>query len=147
MFQASTEDGFVYCLDARSDKPVFTLRAHDEEVSGQQKCIFMPVRVGKRKEDLSSSEIIRGHNKTMFSPGLELSSQIKGCLVTASADKHVKIWDVLNNKPTLVHSRDMKMVRIRRRLTPELCPCQILLFMVVFLHLPIGCFVLCRVQP
>lgn len=102
-FQASTEDGFIYCLDARSDKPVFTLRAHDEEVSGM--CLCMSV--------FKTLSLVPSKNHIWYcniSAGLDLSSQIKGCLVTASADRHVKIWDIMGNKPNLVHSRDMKMV-------------------------------------
>lgn len=41
--------------------------------------------------------------------GLSLSSMIPGLLVTTSADKHFKVWDVKDNKPSLVLSRNLQM--------------------------------------
>ena len=42
--------------------------------------------------------------------GLSLSSEITSMLVTTSTDETVKVWDIANDKPSLVHSRNLKIV-------------------------------------
>lgn len=44
---------------------------------------------------------------------VSFSPMVPGLMATASADGHVKIWDVLEGKPALVGSRDMAIVCFR----------------------------------
>ena len=43
---------------------------------------------------------------------MALSTQVPGCLLTASSDKIVKVWDFKEGKPSFVMSRDVKMVSV-----------------------------------
>lgn len=73
-FYVSTEEGYVYGFDARSEGAMFTLSAHTQAVTG-----------------------------------MALSMHCPGCLVTASADKMLKVWDVQDNKPAFVFETDAKL--------------------------------------
>ncbi len=76
-FFASCDTGHVYCVDVRTQNPVFTLHAHSQAATG-----------------------------------LCVSSHIPGCLITSSADKTLKIWDVKNHKPSLVQEKDLHVEQI-----------------------------------
>merc|ERR1719414_2809504 len=41
--------------------------------------------------------------------GMSLSTQCPDCLITASSDKTVKVWDITENNPTFVLERDPKL--------------------------------------
>lgn len=73
-FFASTDSGRVYYLDSRTDKPLYTLSAHNKAVTG-----------------------------------LALSSSVKGLLSTISTDQTLKVWDILDNKPSLILEKDLKL--------------------------------------
>ncbi|XP_037581814.1 periodic tryptophan protein 1 homolog [Dermacentor silvarum] len=70
-FYVSTDSGFVYGFDARTDQAVFTLSAHSKGVTG-----------------------------------MALSAYCPGCLVTASEDKTLKVWDVLDHKPVFLFEKE-----------------------------------------
>ncbi|KAK7107363.1 hypothetical protein V1264_015302 [Littorina saxatilis] len=76
-FLTCTDQGMVYCMDVRQDKPVFTLAAHNKSVTG-----------------------------------VSLSSQIPGLLVTTAEDKTMKVWDIQDNKPSLIFSRNLQINEI-----------------------------------
>ncbi|GAB1600922.1 periodic tryptophan protein 1 homolog [Argonauta hians] len=76
-FYASTDKGNVYYVDVRYDKPVYTIAAHTDAVSG-----------------------------------LVLSSGLEHMLVTSSSDQTVKVWDVKNDKPKHIVTKDLKLGEI-----------------------------------
>jgi len=53
---------------------------------------------------------LQAHDEATCS--LDFNPRIPHCLVTCSFDKTAKIWDVLDQRPSLVHTRDMGMGKL-----------------------------------
>lgn len=89
----ATSEGFVYCIDSRNESSnLFTLKAHSQMISG----------VELRYVDSSGKVFYTAFHL----PCTIFSSSCNGCLVTASADKLVKVWDVKENQPKFVKEID-----------------------------------------
>ena len=78
-FVASLEDGTVKCFDVRT--------AMSESTS-----------------DLSSTFILHAHDKAVTSVSYNVSAP--NLLATGSMDKTVKLWDLSNNQPSVVASKN-----------------------------------------
>lgn len=99
-FLVSTEDGMVTCIDARQNggKPVFTLRF----------VIFFPRSCPLFFFQCALSWLSSAHDEAVCA--LHFNPRIPNCLVTGSYDKTVKVWDIKDNKPTCMISRDLGIV-------------------------------------
>ncbi|KAF9421507.1 hypothetical protein BGZ76_003964 [Entomortierella beljakovae] len=49
---------------------------------------------------------LHAHDKAVSA--LDVNATVKGCIVTGSTDGTVKVWDVNNNKPSMITSRNVK---------------------------------------
>ncbi len=56
---------------------------------------------------------IHAHSKGV--PALALSNHVPGCLATGSPDGSIKLWDLSNNHPTHLLTKDMNLVRVHWR--------------------------------
>ncbi|PKY04771.1 putative rRNA processing protein Pwp1 [Aspergillus campestris IBT 28561] len=83
-FYVTTDAGMVYKFDARNP----------------------PATPGASKPVWS----LQAHDSSVSS--FDISGNIPGFLVTGSTDKQVKLWNVENNRPTLVVSRKMELGKI-----------------------------------
>ena len=59
------------------------------------------------RQEKSSLWTLNAHSEGVN--GMSLSTQCPDCLITASSDKTVKVWDISENNPTFVLERDYKL--------------------------------------
>ncbi|KAI8811412.1 WD40-repeat-containing domain protein [Cladochytrium replicatum] len=86
-FYVSTEDGLVRCYDIRA-----------------------VLQSGSAQPDAAPLYTIHAHDEAVSA--LDINPSVSGMLVTGSPDKKTKIWDVRNDKPQCVASKDVGAGRV-----------------------------------